>query len=178
MPDRAAGIGLREAPAVLLGCGRRRCEAALALGRVERRCVARGLRLARLQRHALGRGHRVARPAPSRQTEALVSGSALRRSCRPSARWRSRRQTTRSLAPERAGIGLQSASRARGLRRRCSAVAARAMGHVERADATDCSRNTGGGVPASRAGCAGAGRAPTTASMESPSRHAESSAPL
>ena len=61
---------LRDAPAVLLGCGLRRSEAAaLAMGRVERdgwRRVACGPPLARLKRQALrwqfGRGQSMAKP--------------------------------------------------------------------------------------------------------------------
>ena len=75
-PELAAGIKLREAPAVLLGCALRRSDvAALTDGprrlrgdggaasrkghcRRRGRRVARGVRVARLQRQALGCGHR------------------------------------------------------------------------------------------------------------------------
>jgi len=43
---------------------------------------------------------------------------------------------------------------------------------------TDHSRNSGGGAPASRAGFAVAGLAPTKVLAESPSRYSESNAPV
>jgi len=95
--EPAGGIRLREAPAMPLGWGLRRSEAAaLTLGRGDWRegrwclvdaarlsCgrrVARGLRLARLQRHSLGRGHGVARRARGNDGEKTRTPSTRRAS--------------------------------------------------------------------------------------------------
>jgi hypothetical protein len=62
-------------------------------------------------------------------------------------------------------------------RRACASLAASLAAGVA-GGPTDRSCNTGGGVPASRADFAAAGCTPSMVSAESPSRHAESSAPI
>ena len=101
--EPAAGIGLREAPAILLGCRLRRSEAAaLTMGRVERRddAASRNGTPNRVARHARrndggkcgrrnGRRRRAARSAcyPAALTAAPVGGRGAREGPRRAARW-------------------------------------------------------------------------------------------
>jgi hypothetical protein len=112
-------------------------------------------------------GARRRRPSATRSAHPFPSGSAAPPTLRTSVSAHQRFSFPPFDPVRKAGVRTDNTSSHRRAHRGRSGL-----------EPTDRSRNSGGGVPASRAGFAAAGRAPTKVSAESPSRHAESSAPI
>ena len=120
-----------------------------------------------VRRCAARRCWRRRRPSATRSAHPFPSGSAAPPTLRTSVSAHQRFSFPPFDPVRKAGVRTDNTSSHRRAHRGRSGL-----------EPTDRSRNSGGGVPASRAGFAAAGRAPTKVSAESPSRHAESSAPI